>query len=839
MKTRKITGILAAATLALSMALGGCSGVTDSEDAAPQTATAGQPKVVFSIAGMARTALPEVDFASCTYSVKVTPQVGESGYKLGSDSEGVAYTTLTSASGAFALDAGTYTFEVAAFNSDAKKIMLAQAEDVKIESGEESVALSFYAGDEGEGSYEITVQYPANKGVELVAFALSDSAASVAEGADWNIANIIGTTENVTNTEGTITGTTFTLTVDADGYASASTTAEGAGAQVIDAGVTQFVHFKLYDTAAGDDGEIPEGATELGSFVESVYAVRGLTSKSTVKKELEQFIATVNVTLDGNAWADATLTAGKNDTKIEAVSDSAGTYTAVLPAGTYTVYAHGVEQKDAKVSSVAGSPAQADVAYYSVTLSTAVDTDAGITVESAEFAESFDGVLKSDTDKNVAYVPNGGAVGFTYKVKKGENVASEGYAVIATSGSLPTDVTEISKENSSETYTVTGTTTVTAKKEAEALTISSNADGSELTSAQLIGAYSVTKEATGAAGTATAILLNGGSGKKAFSATKGTSKADVTVDDVTYRFVAAETVTESDTIALAVLTVTKSENQETVAHATLTSALNSVALASAFGTDYSVTVSSITADNARSVYYGEDFESITTDDDAKALFYNNTNNITVDVKTDDTTYGTYPTFTVTNNRGVTLNQPLNAPDATADNTTVSYVVEFDCALAVGNMVERSSEEIALGIGDMPTTFSDAETADASCAFKVRGDKPVDTTNSVTEGAKLIAAVNVKMDFTTPGYKDESGEAVAYMLPNMVWCHYTINITATYGEAGNTYAATATIKNLTTEEDVMSGTIDCKGTPTYLHIIVPRGGTGNNAAYLDNVFVLSK
>ena len=184
---------------------------------------------------------------------------------------------------------------------------------------------------------------------------------------------------------------------------------------------------------------------------------------------------------------------------------------------------------------------------------------------------------------------------------------------------------------------------------------------------------------------------------------------------------------------------------------------------------------------------------------------------------DDATYGTYPTLKANGSGNRSTDFALcELPDADATTKSVSYYVEFDAYITLGNTKTRSQSEISLGAGATPTTGNNAVVGSAY-AFDAYTTAPADSDTAVNT------------DWNTPGVSS------TYTIPNETWCHYTIKVTSTYAETGNTYEATASIvSKASTPENVLPETsVTATGLPRYVHFLLGRGNTGDS---IDNIIV---
>ena len=317
-----VKAFLAASALALIVP--GCSDFGTDENNVGQTAPSGKVALKVNIGNgydSLRTALPSAEsIALSQYTYSLLAESTEKAYIFGSAESGVAYSTAVSPKAAY-IDKGTYKFVLTAFDASGKAI-LAGALNQEITEENNTLAFKLYAATENsqEGTVAITVNYPTDMGVTVLTAKVYEDAGCSGDGTELAVN---GTGENGALEEG-----------------------KRLVSGEISAGES-FVKITLSD-----------GAEEIGSVTEAVYAVEGMVSSSNIAVEAEKFLGTVKL-------LDATIGTAKeikvkavingtekgNFISLDKISSDNKTYQAYLTAGlSYNVYV-GDDKKDGVVIS--------------------------------------------------------------------------------------------------------------------------------------------------------------------------------------------------------------------------------------------------------------------------------------------------------------------------------------------------------------------------------------------------------------------------------------------------------------------------------------------------------
>ena len=319
-----VKAFLAASALALIVP--GCSDFGTDENNVGQTAPSGKVALKVNIGNgydSLRTALPSAEsIALSQYTYSLLAESTEKAYIFGSAESGVAYSTAVSPKAAY-IDKGTYKFVLTAFDASGKAI-LAGALNQEITEENNTLAFKLYAATENsqEGTVAITVNYPTDMGVTVLTAKVYEDAGCSGDGTELAVN---GTGENGALEEG-----------------------KRLVSGEISAGES-FVKITLSD-----------GAEELGSVTEAVYAVEGMVSSSNIAVEAEKFLGTVKL-------LDATIGTAKeikvkavingtekgNFISLDKISSDNKTYQAYLTAGlSYNVYVGDVKKDGVVISDV-------------------------------------------------------------------------------------------------------------------------------------------------------------------------------------------------------------------------------------------------------------------------------------------------------------------------------------------------------------------------------------------------------------------------------------------------------------------------------------------------------
>ena len=319
-----VKAFLAASALALIVP--GCSDFGTDENNVGQTAPSGKVALKVNIGNgydSLRTALPSAEsIALSQYTYSLLAESTEKAYIFGSAESGVAYSTAVSPKAAY-IDKGTYNFVLTAFDASGKAI-LAGALNKEITEENNTLAFKLYAATENaqEGTVAITVNYPTDMGVTVLTAKVYEDAGCSGDGTELAVN---GTGENGALEEG-----------------------KRLVSGEISAGES-FVKITLSD-----------GAEEIGSVTEAVYAVEGMVSSSNIAVEAEKFLGTVKL-------LDATIGTAKeikvkavingtekgNFISLDKISSDNKTYQAYLTAGlSYNVYVGDVKKDGVVISDV-------------------------------------------------------------------------------------------------------------------------------------------------------------------------------------------------------------------------------------------------------------------------------------------------------------------------------------------------------------------------------------------------------------------------------------------------------------------------------------------------------
>lgn len=348
-----VKAFLAASALALIVP--GCSDFGTDENNVGQTAPSGKVALKVNIGNgydSLRTALPSAEsiaLSQYTYSLLAESESTEKAYIFGSAESGVAYSTAVSPKAAY-IDKGTYNFVLTAFDASGKAI-LAGALNKEITEENNTLAFKLYAATENsqEGTVAITVNYPTDMGVTVLTAKLYGDAGCSGDGTELAVN---GTGENGALEEG-----------------------KRLVSGEISAGES-FVKITLSD-----------GAEEIGSCTEAVYAVEGITSSSKVDVVAEQYKATVEL-LDENVNEAKIVTlkriivSGENETEkditfnLSVVEDSNNKkYAGYVPCGDYNVYVDNGNTSKARISNVSPASFYASKDVKSIAISWAEGKD--------------------------------------------------------------------------------------------------------------------------------------------------------------------------------------------------------------------------------------------------------------------------------------------------------------------------------------------------------------------------------------------------------------------------------------------------------------------------------
>mgnify|MGYP002624586606 FL=1 len=408
----------------------------------------------------------------------------------------------------------------------------------------------------------------------------------------------------------------------------------------IASGVTKFVRFFLYD----------DSDTLLSNYTVGVYTAAGLTVTKTYTTTLDgTYTVSVTTILDGDDWDDSTATLTLTNE-----SDSSDTTTLTCATGTNIFYAN-VASGSYKLSAdnvdtgttIDANNTSAELSFWSVSLPTVT----GLVFTSAD---SYSNPVLDEKEYS-----------FTVQIKSGYRVGS---SVTLYQDSSETALTAASTESTSypSTYTLSAVSAAT--------TITADEDGVVVDPTYELVTPSYTQVASAGVSYGTkysVALIDLGDGGCPAALEKGAT-------------VATGTIGSTNVTALAASTVSKGASQIPVVISG-TSFSGEVSLAIESSLDYrSPAVSADDCYDVYTVYYGQDFESVTSYSDVAT--YSSESGVSSAIMTDSNDNNYFQAY-VNNASG---GRAVRMPTMSAIPSSGQYVIEFDAGISPSNTANSSA-----------------------------------------------------------------------------------------------------------------------------------------------------